>query len=267
MDPSANFPAASTFTPDTSGIDRLAPTRRPRDTQIGYQQWRNLAFAHWSVDVAELQPLLPPSLTVDTWNGRAWVGLVPFQMRNVRPRFLPAVPGISNFPETNVRTYVHHHGQNPGVWFFSLDAAHSLAVRIARWKWHLNYFRSDMSVEEHGNRLRYQSRRLWPAPVPAETNVVIVRTADTAQPGATRTAAPASLEHFLCERYILYTQDAGGALRRGQVHHAPYPLEEATLEHCEQSLLPAAGLEITSSPEHVLFSPGVDVEIFPLRRI
>lgn len=249
--------------PDSdSSLDRIAPTRRPETAHIGYQQWRNLAFLHWAVDVELLAPFLPPQLSVDTYQGRGWVGLVPFQMQNVRPRFLPAVPGLSHFPETNVRTYVHFEGRNPGVWFFSLDAGNSLAVRIARWKWRLNYFRADMLVDRQDRRLHYRSSRLWPEPIPAETDIVLERGPATA---GSRAAEPGSLEHFLCERYILYTQDRRGRLLRGQVHHAAYPLEDAVVQRCAQTVLPAAGLELSGPPEHVLFSAGVDVRIFPLR--
>ena len=126
------------------GIDRIAPTHRPDGKPIGYQTWRDLLFLHWRVPVEEIQALLPAELTVDTFEGEAWVGIVPFKMRNIRPRWSPAIPGISNFYETNVRTYVHQQGKNPGVWFFSLDASSNLAVKIARWKWNLNYFKALM---------------------------------------------------------------------------------------------------------------------------
>src|SRR5687768_2328582 len=109
-------------------MDRLAPSRRPDGSPAMYQRWRTLSFLHWKVSAAELAPLLPPGLEVDTFEGDAWVGLVPFTMRGVRPRFLPPAPGLSAFHETNARTYVHQRGSAPGVWFFSLDAASRVAV-------------------------------------------------------------------------------------------------------------------------------------------
>src|SRR5262245_7056955 len=115
--------------PQTS--DRIAATTRPTERPIGYHRWTNLLFLHWPIDVASLTHLIPSRLSVDTFDGTAWVGLVPFQLCGVRPWWSPPVPGVSSFIETNVRTYVHLDGCAPGVWFFSLDASSSLAVRLA----------------------------------------------------------------------------------------------------------------------------------------
>ncbi|HSG72953.1 MAG TPA: DUF2071 domain-containing protein, partial [Planctomycetaceae bacterium] len=130
-------------------IDRISPIIRPDEKLIGYHTWLDLLFLHWRVPADEIQALLPPELTVDTFEGDAWVGLVPFKMRKIRPWWSPPVPGISNFYETNVRTYVHHRGKDPGVWFFSLDASSSLAVSVARWRWNLNYFKATMHSIRH----------------------------------------------------------------------------------------------------------------------
>ena len=145
-------------------IDRITPTQRPDERPTGYHIWTNLLFVHWRVPAEMVVPLLPKSLTLDTWDGDAFVGLVPFYMSGVRPWWSPAVPGISTFCETNVRTYVHREGRDPGVWFLSLEAAQSLAVRIARWRWHLPYFRARMSLHREGDHVSYASHRLWPEP-------------------------------------------------------------------------------------------------------
>src|SRR5215212_7393217 len=123
-------------------MDRIAPTRRPEDRPAGFQRWRHLLFLHWEVPAAAVQALLPAELDVDTFEGRAYVGVVPFTMRDVSPWWSPSVPGISNFDELNVRTYVHYKGSEPGVWFFSLDAASTLAVAAARAGWSLPYYRA-----------------------------------------------------------------------------------------------------------------------------
>src|SRR5215213_9215217 len=109
------------------GIDRVAPTRRPPRHPVMYQVWSHLLFLHWAVPVAALRPLVPPGLEIDTFDGRAYVGLIPFTMTGVRPAGIPAIPGFSDAHEVNVRTYVHRDGRDPGVWFFSLDANHLLA--------------------------------------------------------------------------------------------------------------------------------------------
>ncbi len=258
----------SVLTEVAPSIDRISPTRRPDEKAIGYQKWSNLLFVHWRLPAQQIQPLLPPELSLDTWDGDAWVGLVPFYMSGVRPWWSPPVPGISNFCETNVRTYVHLGGKAPGVWFFSLEAAQSLAVRIARRFWNLPYFRAEMSYSHQGNKVSYRSRRLWPEPSGATTNITaeigeLIRD-DSEQPGS---AAPETLEFFLAERYYLYSVDSSGKLYRGQVHHRPYPLRAVQVNKLEETLLSAADIKPTAEPCHALYSDGVDVEIFRLRTV
>jgi len=121
------------------GIDRLAPTARPPGRAAMKQRWSRLLFLHWPIPPEELRPLLPRGLALDTYAGQAWVGLVPFVVTGARPAFLPSMPGVSSFVEVNVRTYVHHGGRDPGVWFFSLDASSRVAVHVARTLYHLPY--------------------------------------------------------------------------------------------------------------------------------
>jgi uncharacterized protein YqjF (DUF2071 family) len=223
-----------------------------------------LSFIHWRIPAAELRPLLPPQVEVDEFDGSAWLGVVPFHMSGVRPWWFPALPGVSEFHETNVRTYVICNGE-PGVWFFSLEAANSIAVRVARWRWRLNYFCAEMEIAHQHNTINYHSRRLWPTSAPgvADIKIEVGDWRPTGQPQGE--AVPETLEFFLVERYLLFTELSPGIIARGQVHHRPYPLKTAKLLHCEQSLTNAAGLNMTTPPAHVLFSPGVEVEIFPLR--
>ncbi|MFN0053318.1 MAG: YqjF family protein [Planctomycetales bacterium] len=251
-------------------IDRLSPTCRPRAQAIGYHTWSNLLFVHWRFPAALVQGLLPPDLSLDTWEGEAWIGLVPFYMAHVRPWWSPPIPGISYFQETNVRTYVHYRGRDPGVWFFSLEAANSLAVRVARWLWSLPYHRAQMSLIRQGNHVQYTSHRLWPGTPGAGCQIKAaigdpfrspIEPADVPPRGV---AIPGTLEHFLIERYILYASRDGTSLLSGRVHHRPYPLRTVQIEHLEETLLTSAGLPPTTNYCHTLFSDGVDVEIFPL---
>ncbi|MDQ3871323.1 MAG: DUF2071 domain-containing protein, partial [Chloroflexota bacterium] len=159
------------------------------------QQWRDLLFAHWQVPPERLRPLVPPSLPLDLLDGTAWLGIVPFRVTGARARFLPPVPFLSAFPELNVRTYVLVRGR-PGVYFFSLDAGNGLAAWGGRTFYQLAYFHAEMSVRG-GERVAYRSRRI--ADARAEF-------AATYQPaGRVVTPAWGTLDHWLTERYCLYT--------------------------------------------------------------
>ena len=132
-----------------------------------HQNWGKLLFMHWAIDAELLRPLIPSQLSIDTFDGHAWIGVVPFTMWGIRASFLPAIPGTSAFHELNVRTYVHFNGV-PGVWFFSLDAANSLAVWGARTFYHLPYFNAEMSLEQEGKTINYSSKRIDQRGSPAE---------------------------------------------------------------------------------------------------
>lgn len=225
------------------------------------QQWRHLLFVHWEVPLSLLRPLVPASLDIDTFDGKALLGLVPFTMQGIRLAYLPPVPGTTAFHETNVRTYVHRGGRDPGVWFFSLDAANALAVKVARARFHLPYFKARMRMNVQDTHIEYTSERLWPAPLPATVD------ARWTIGDALATPAAGSFEHFLLERYILYATSRGaldGALHLGRVHHTPYPARAARIEHLRESITRAAGFPDLGTPVSVLYSPGVDVDIFPL---
>jgi hypothetical protein len=222
------------------------------------QRWRHLLFVHWEVPLAILRPLVPSSLTIDTFDGKALLGLVPFTMEGIRLAYLPPFPGTTAFHETNLRTYVHRNGRDPGVWFFSLDAANALAVKVARARFHLPYFKARMEMHVQNAAIRYASERLWPAPLPASLEAQWTVGDSLPQPAA------GSFEHFLLERYILYATSPKGTLHVGRVHHAPYPAHRASLVHLRESISTAAGFPQLGEPVSVLYSPGVDVDVFAL---
>ena len=134
------------------------PWPMPAAPWIMTQTWHDLLFAHWAVDVEALRARVPLALDLDLWDERAWLGIVPFRMTNVAPRGIPAVPGLSAFPELNVRTYVRV-GDKPGVFFFSLDAATATAVYGARLLFGLPYYTAAMDVREQDGNIHYRSRR------------------------------------------------------------------------------------------------------------
>lgn len=223
------------------------------------QRWEQLLFLHWGWDPAAVQRTLPAGLAVDTWEGRAWLGVVPFFMRQVRLRGLPAVPGLSDFLELNVRTYVVDASGRPGVWFYSLDANQALAVTIARRWFHLPYERARLGARvdrdggvafsaqrrgaEHVGRFSWR----WTAPIGA--------------------ALPGTLDFFLVERYRLFAHEArSGRLWSGQVGHAPYQLGRPEVRAWDDGLLRLAGFDPAGrGPEHACAAAAVDVEVWPLR--
>ncbi len=214
--------------------------------------WDELTFIHWRFDPAVVQQLLPAGLTVHTFDGDAWVGLVPFMMR-VRPPGLPSVPWLTEFAETNVRTYVRGPDGSPGVWFFSLDAARLGAVVVARTTYRLPYFWSKMRTIRSGSRIEYRTRRRWPKPSGSST--VIVEIGEPFAPDELT-----SLDHFLTARWALYTASRTG-FRHARVAHKPWPLTTAHLVAIDDTLVTAAGLPSPSGEPIVHYSSSVDVRI------
>lgn len=234
-------------------MDRVSPTLRPAGPPQGFQRWHRLLFSHWEVPEAALRALVPSSLALDGFDGRFFVGVVAFTMQNVRPvRWAPSIPGATEFGEINVRTYVHHRGEEPGVYFFSLDAASSLVVWAARSFWGLPYHRAAISIEDTGAQISYRCAR-----------GALSFTADARIGAALPSSSEGSLEHYLCERYQFYASHRG-RLRRARVHHAPYPLQRVEHARIDGSLVEAAGLPSDGARLPDLFSPGVDVEVFGL---
>lgn len=224
-----------------------------------FQRWSDLLFLHWNVEPECVQATLPEGLEVDCHEGRAWLGVVPFFMQKVRPRFLPSVGPISNFLELNLRTYVHDASGRPGVWFYSLDASQPVAVRLGRKLFHLPYHDAAMSAERSEGLVDYHCHRRGTAPSE--------RSCFRYGPGEPLDRPePGSLEYFLLERYYLFSaRPDSGRLFAGQVHHHPYPADRSRVERYSTVPIDQAGLTVGGrEPDHALFSRGVDVEIFPV---
>jgi uncharacterized protein YqjF (DUF2071 family) len=224
-----------------------------------HQNWHHLLFLHWEIPVLELQRMVPPELTIDTFEGKAYVGVIPFTMTGVRAVLTPAIPWLSSFHEVNVRTYVvHRDGGDPGVWFFSLDTSSALAVEGARGFYKLPYFHARIDFQASDD-IELVSRRDDPSgPKPADIRVRY-RPAD----GVVSHAAPGTLDHFLLERYVLYAADKHQQLYRARVHHQPYPVQRAEVLELEETLVWAAGVHRSEAVPLRHYAREVNVEIDP----
>lgn len=228
-----------------------------------HHTWRDLLFIHWRFEPDLIQRTLPPGLSVDTFDGAAWVGIVPFQMRDIRPVGCPPLPGLSNFLELNVRTYAYDRHGRPGVWFYSLDANSWLAVIGARATYHLPYHHARMSfARDHATgRIAYRSLRRHVDPALATGFEYTPRGVPQADHD------PQSLPFFLIERYYLFAFRRG-TLYSGQVHHVPYETSDADISRCDARMLEPNHLPAPDrTPDHVAYAPGVDVRVFGLHPV
>ena len=245
--------------PTPTSEQRLAARDIPPGFPVMRQRWSGLLFLHWPVDPALIAAQLPAGLHVDTFDGSAWLGVVPFFMDRIRPVGLPPVPWLSWFMELNLRTYVHDSHGNPGVWFFSLDCNQPAAVEIARRAFHLPYQHAAMRSQRDGERIFYSSHRKTADSLAAEFEYSI--------PTSTQPAAEASLEWFLVERYLLFSSNPSGDLFCGRVHHHPYQISSARCERWSTEPIRIHGFPVPQqAPPSILTAAPVDVKIYPLRR-
>jgi hypothetical protein len=228
------------------------PYPAPEAPWLMGQRWHDLLFAHWRVEPELIQRLLPPRFVVDTFDGWAWVALVPFEMTDVRPRGLPGFPPVSNFLELNVRTYARV-GDLSGVYFFSLDASSRLAVAAARRGLRLPYFDARMAMKRRDDWIDYQSVRIREGSQPARLEM------SYRPSGPVEFAPPGSLEFWLIERYRLMSELPGGRAQRIEIHHAPWPLQPAEWTVHANTMTDWLGFSLDREPDHVRFARFQDV--------
>jgi hypothetical protein len=219
-----------------------------------HQTWRDLLFAHWPVPTEKLRPLVPSVLRLDSVNGQCWIAVTPFHMTGIRARWTPPIPGIFALPELNVRTYVTYDGK-PGVFFFSLDAGSWLAVFGARASYHLPYFHARMNIVLDEGWFKYSC----------------VRSRAIEFHGRYRPAAsvqlrdPGTLEHWLTERYCLYSV-VRDSVYRAEIHHEQWPLQDAEAEISENTMASAVGIDLPRIQPLLHFCKQLDVLVWPLKR-
>ena len=239
---------------DYSTLERTGhrPWPMPSEPWMITQTWHDLAFLHWPVDRQHLRNALPAGLDMDIFEGQAWIGVVPFHMTNVAPRGVPALPFVSAFPELNVRTYVIA-GDKPGVYFFSLDAGNPIAVGFARSLFHLPYYSATMNVEERNGWYEYSSRRAAGSGPAADLQVRYRPTGPVFEPKA------GTLEHFLTERYRLYTIDPSHRLMHVDIHHRPWPLQDGEVVIDVNTMVEPTGVRLPDMAPLVHFSKRQDM--------
>ncbi|GGN87763.1 hypothetical protein GCM10009030_06750 [Haloarcula pellucida] len=220
--------------------------------------WRDVGFVHWPVDPETVAATLPDGVTVDTYDGRAWLGVVPFEMADIRPRGSPI--GRS-FGELNLRTYVTD-GETPGVYFYNLDADDRLSVGIARRFFELPYYRASMEIARRDDEVRFRSRRT-DARAPSANFDATYGPAVGAEP---HPPEPGSLEAFLVSRYRFYVADGDGRIYYADIDHDPWPLQDGTAELRRNDLFAANGFETPAVDPVVYYSPGISVTAGRLHR-
>lgn len=240
-------------------VDRLSIRRRPQSLPVMHQNWGKLLFMHWRIDPALLRPLIPRRLTIDTFDGDAWIGVVPFTMWGVRASFLPPLPGLNAAHELNVRTYVHLDGV-PGVWFLSLDINSLMMVLGARAFFFLPYFNANISLRQRGRTITYRSRRTHSGAPPADFDAQWTYGEPLAQ------SEPGSLAFFLTERYCLYSA-SGQKLYRLRIFHQPWPLRRAEVSSFRSTMIESHGLPTLAGEPLLHYAESLAVHIWPIIRV
>jgi len=245
--------------PHLTDLERLALRARPDGQPLMHQTWGKLLFMHWRIEEEDLRPLIPEGLEIDTFDGTAWIGVIPFTMWDIRafPPFVPPVPGLSSMHELNVRTYVHYDCV-PGVWFFSLDCNSGAAVLGARTLYHLPYYNADIDLEQRGSTIDYSLDRTDKPSAQFKGSWNIGETVPFSH--------PESLEFFLTERYCLYSEH-DSKLYRARIFHQPWPLQKASMHCCESTMVESLGLESPEGQPVLNYAESLDVDIWPIHRV
>lgn len=239
-------------------VDRLAARHRPPGQPVMHQEWGKLLFIHWRINPILLRPHIPAALEIDTYGNSAWIAIAPFTMWDIRglPPYMPPVPGLDDMHELNVRTYVHYNGV-PGVWFFSLDANSTAAVRAARTFYHLPYYSADISLQGK-RKIKYRLKRRDDPPAQFKAAWSVGEKLPQSQPG--------SREFFFTERYILYSEFKG-ELYRARIYHEPWELYKAKLTDFGSTMLEAKQIPQPKTQPILHYAEQISVDIWMLESV
>lgn len=243
-----------------AGQEPVAAPPRPAGPWVLAQTWHDLLFMHWPVAPEVLRPHLPAGLTLDTINGQAWIAVLPFWMSGIRARGCPPVPFTSSFAEINVRTYVHD-AERPAVFFMSLDADNVLGTTIARHTYHLPYTHSRIRLTHHGDTIDFASDRTDHRDPPAMFAGSYRPVSEVFQ------ARPGSLEHWLVERYRFYTVNRQGDIYRGDIQHAPWPLQRARAEVRGNTMALSHNVELPAVAPLLHYARRIDATFWLPQRV
>ncbi|TGK62364.1 DUF2071 domain-containing protein [Leptospira wolffii] len=234
------------------------PWKAPLSPWRMKQVWEDLLFTHWPVPVSVLRPLVPKQLEIDTYQGQTWIGVVPFHMSGIRMHYLPEIPFTSRFAEINVRVYVALDGK-PGVYFFSLDAANYLAVKVARAFYHLPYYYAKFNILSDKNRIHYDSSRY-----PLSDRFRFL--GEYGPESDVYRAEKGSLEYWLTERYCLYS-NRKDRIYRCEILHEPWPLQKASAEIRTNTMVDLPGFRLPDTSPLLHFSKRIEVLTWGLERV
>ncbi|MFC3747960.1 YqjF family protein [Paenibacillus sp. GCM10012306] len=236
------------------------PFPLPKGPWMMKQGWNKVLFAHWPVSEASVSPFIPPGLELQQWEGRPWISVVPFQMDPLLVRGLPPLPFVHTFLELNIRTYVIKDGK-PGVFFLNMDASSLPAVTGARVLTYLPYNYADMTLQSEGHGVRYISKRQ------TKLGEAVFNGVYSAAQSVPVHAIPGTLLHWLTERYCLFAVSSKGNLYVGDIHHQPWPLQEAKLQLDQHTSTKALGLAHESEPSFLTYTERLEVLLWPLKKI
>lgn len=237
------------------------PFPLPKGPWLMKQGWNDLLCAHWPVDSEDLLPLIPHGLELELWEGYPWITIIPFRLRPLRVRGVPPLPFVGDFLELNVRTYVNRNGK-PGIFFLNLEASSPLAVTGARMFAHLPYHHARMVIRYgHPHKFEYTSIRKQ-----SRHDDVVFKGVYKPLNDTVVHAAPGSLVHWLTERYCLYTLSPQGEVQVSDIHHLPWPLQEAELQLDTNTMTNYHGFELRGSPAIVTYSKRLEVLFWALRK-